>query len=269
MTDHNSANGDTPTGFATAFDIYHQRGWSVMPIPPDAKKPPPTGFTGHDGAIPSYADMLAWADDKPDHNTSIRLSRDGCGIDVDNYGGKNGAATLAHAESLWGTLPPTYYSTSRDDGESKIRLYRIPEGVELQTNIEFKKPKLGGIEICQFHHRYVMCWPSIHPDTGNQYRWFAPDGTQLDGPPAFEDLPELPAAWLDALRVDTTHNGAELLSDDAVDVPVCMTEGEIRTGSPASSARLWPNCLARTAATTRYVSGFSDCCGWVKTVSPV
>ena len=59
--ENSSAASQTPTGFATAFDIYHQRGWAVMPIPADAKGPPPKGFTGRGGAIPSYADMLEWA----------------------------------------------------------------------------------------------------------------------------------------------------------------------------------------------------------------
>ena len=226
--DDSSAAGETPAGFATAFNIYHQRGWAVMPIPPDAKGPPPTGFTGRGGASPSYADMLDWAQDPrhADGNVAIRLPPNGCGIDVDNYDSKEGAATLTHAESLWGTVPPTFYSTSRDDG-SRIMLYRIPVGVELQSVIEFRDLGLSGLEICQFHHRYVMCWPSINPKTKRIYRWYAPDGDELDGPPAYEELPELPREWIDALRVDAAHSGAELLPVSDVELENCLTDGQM------------------------------------------
>ena len=61
-------------GYAAAFGIYHQRGWPVMPLPKARKKRPPKGFTGRDGAVPSYADMLAWADEI----TATAVWRFGC-----------------------------------------------------------------------------------------------------------------------------------------------------------------------------------------------
>ena len=88
------------------------------------------------------------------------------GIDTDHYGAKRGGDTLAEGENCWGLLPPTYTSTSRDDGISKIRLYRIPKGVKLAGVITFPELGLGDVEIIQPHHRYLVCWPSIHPDTG-------------------------------------------------------------------------------------------------------
>ena len=47
--------------------------------------------------------------------------------------------------------------------------------------------------------------------TKRMYRWYAPDGYEFVSPPAYEELPDLPREWIDALRVDAAHNGAELL----------------------------------------------------------
>lgn len=227
-----ASTDDTGTvdGYATAFDIYHRRGWAVMPIPRGKKLPPPTGFTGHNGATPSYADMMEWAQDRPDDGAAIRMVSGVAGIDVDHYGAKRGADTLAEAETRWGTLPPTWRSTSRDDGKSGIRLFRIPEGVELQTGIKFLELELGGIEICQHHHRYVLCWPSIHERTGKVYWWINElDGSVSDEPPALDDIPELPAKWIEALAVAPAHNGAVVPAGLPADVPGCITGGEMST----------------------------------------
>ena len=215
------------TGYASAFDTYHRLGWPVLPIPHGEKDPPPTGYTGRTGAMPSYADMQAWSENKPDANLAIRLPRTVIGIDVDDWGGKNGGATFAEAEKRWGKLPVSYYSTSRSDGVSRIRLFRIPEGIELVQGIGFPELNLGGIEVCQFHHRYVLCAPSINPDTGNVYRWYAEiDGSVMDQPPALDDIPDLPAQWVDALRAEA-HNGAELPPGGAYDVRNAITEGDM------------------------------------------
>ena len=121
-----------PTGYGDAFQIYYELNWAgVLPVPAFRKKPPPDGYTGHDGAWPSYADMYAWSEDRPDDNLVLRLTDEEIGIDVDNYGDKNGAQTLAEGEKRWGTLPPTYCSTSRDDGVSRIKLFRVPPGTVL------------------------------------------------------------------------------------------------------------------------------------------
>jgi hypothetical protein len=56
---------------------------------------------------------------------------------------------------------------------------RVPVGVFFRSVIRFKELGLGDIEIIQPHHRYVTAWPSIHPKTGQQYRWISPDGTLL------------------------------------------------------------------------------------------
>ena len=53
----------------------------------------------------------------------------------------------------------------------------------------------------------MIAWPSIHPKTGQQYRWFGPDGALLpEGQvPRVEDLAELPEAWVTGLSRDSVR----------------------------------------------------------------
>ena len=113
---------------------------------------------------------------------------------------------MAEAEKRWGKLPPTYTSTSRDDGISGIRIYKIPKGVKLASLVEFPELELGDIEIIQHHHRYVTSWPSMHPD-GRQYGWRDPAWSVMDGPPWADDIPELSQTWVEGLAVRPKARG--------------------------------------------------------------
>ncbi len=73
-------------------------------------------------------------------------------------------------------------------------MFQVPPGTELVTDLP---DDLG--ETIQFFHRYVVCWPSVHPDTGLTYRWLDEDGNEADIPD-LEDLPDLPDTWLEKLR---------------------------------------------------------------------
>ena len=230
MTDNDA---EQIIGYATAFDAYHRLGWpSVLPLARGTKSPPPAGYTGHYEAVPSYGDMMTWADsdDYRDGNLALRMVDMG-GIDVDDYDGKTGGATLAEGEKRWGKLPPTYRSTSRSDGVSGIRLYRLPPGTRLREKITFPELGLGGVEILQHHHRYAVCWPSIHNKTGEMYRWICElDGSIIDHPPGYADIPELPQAWVEPLSEPEPpkHDGADLGSADATDIlAACLTEGDM------------------------------------------
>lgn len=186
--------------YATAALQYWEKGWhGVLPLPPGKKYPPPEEYTGRHGQWPSIADIYAWTEDGPDCNIGIRLPRTVVGIDVDAYDGKSGAATLAHATELWGPLPDTVRSTARTDEVSGIRLFTIPEGVVLRDRIQFRSDDLGHIEVIQYHHRYAVSWPSIHPVVGMPYLWLDEAGTVTDIPRP-DQLPELPQPWIDGLR---------------------------------------------------------------------
>jgi hypothetical protein len=213
------------SGYASAYGAYRDVGWSPIKLHAGSKFPPPPDFTGDDGIDPSGADCQAWADEEPDGNLAIRLPNNESiavvGIDVDAYGAKTGGATYAEAVKRWGPLPPGPRSTSREnDPLSGIRLYRVPPGTVLRGQIKFPQLGISDIEICQRHHRYVMSWPSVHPE-GRPY-WWRNEAMQHIGIPTPGDLPWLPQRWVDGLRVEPHHNGAEV----GADIAATLTEGQ-------------------------------------------
>ncbi|HEY9440904.1 MAG TPA: bifunctional DNA primase/polymerase [Streptomyces sp.] len=179
--------------YASAAAAYWQAGWrGIVPLPARAKKNPPSGFTGSTGVDPSYADLDAWATGpEGSGNIALRMPRDVIGIDVDAYGDKLGRQTLEAAELTHGALPDTWRTTSRDDGVSGIRLYRVPEGLAWPGEIG------PSTELIQHRHRYALVWPSIHPE-GRTYRWINPDGIVSATIPDVDELPWLPDAWVQA-----------------------------------------------------------------------
>lgn len=179
--------------YAQAAGAYWQAGWrGIVPLPPRAKKHPPSGFTGSTGVDPSYADLDAWATGPEGAgNIALRMPRDVIGIDVDAYGDKLGRQNLEAAEMAHGPLPPTWRTTSRDDGVSGIRLYRVPEGLAWPGELAHS------IELIQHRYRYALVWPSIHPE-GRTYRWINPHGVVATTVPDIDDLPWLPEPWVEA-----------------------------------------------------------------------
>jgi Bifunctional DNA primase/polymerase, N-terminal/AAA domain len=221
--------------YAAGYEIYRNLGWAgtiklkarTKGQDENGKSTVPAGYTGRGGVDPSGADCHTWAQEEPDGNLALRMPDGMIGIDVDHYlkgdTQKCGGDTIADREIRWGRLPYSPRSTSRqEDGDtvSGIRLYRVPAGVEFIG-------KLPGVEIIQRHHRVVVCWPSIHPE-GRQYRWYGIDGTELDEPPHIDDIPDLPPAWVEGLRVATNGDtlGAEFDVDESI-VAAAITDGEM------------------------------------------
>lgn len=183
--------------YGDCAQTYVDAGWQgVLPIPPRAKKPVPAGFTGHNGKWPSAKHIEEWMLGTPEKSIALRVPGTVIGIDVDQYGPKHGHDRLLDAIEHLGELPATWVSTSRP-APSGIRLFRVPDGSELKT------APLPNVEIVQFHHRYMVVWPSLHRDTGDEYRWVTPDGEIAHRPPRPDELPDLPAKWLDALLART------------------------------------------------------------------
>lgn len=191
-------------GYAAAVDTYWNAGWrGVLPLHHGHKGGTdsglPTGFTGYEGVEPSYADVTAWSETFIDGNLCLRLPDGVIGIDVDGYGAKTGAKAFVEALRRWRPLPPAPRSTSRDaDPLSGIRLFKVPPGTVLETRIHFPELGIGDIEIIQRHHRYVVAWPSIHPE--QRPYWWRNDENQLIGIPSIDALPWLPQSWIDGLR---------------------------------------------------------------------
>jgi hypothetical protein len=193
-------NQEQLTPYARGWPAYVDAGWrGVLPLPPRAKSDPPGGYTGrkHWGKYPTREQMAAWAENPYVGNVALRLPPDVLGIDVDSYADKPGAETLAKLEAQHGLLPGTWTSTSRDDGISGIYLFKVPPGLTWRNQ--------PGIEMLHHGHRYAMVWPSVHPE-GRQYRWIDPDGSLLvDTVPLLDELPELPAVWVEGLTVSHRH----------------------------------------------------------------
>lgn len=181
------------------WPVYRRAGWTgVLPLRAGTKGPPPDGFTGWDGIDPSAADCAEF--DQFDRyrgtwQTALRMPIT-VGVDTDAYDNRTGGATIAEASRRWVPLPDGPWSSARDDGVSGIRFFRVPDGTVLVPNLGFPELRLGHVEIIQRHHRYALVWPSIHPTAG-AYTWRNTAGPGT--PPAVDDLPALPEAWLVAL----------------------------------------------------------------------
>lgn len=191
--------------YAEGVLAYAQAGWPcVIPVPPETKSPPPSGFTGAEGRDTDHLQLVRWYGELGHYSIALRMPEGVIGIDVDHYDktvrqadgtdkviAKRGAETIADLERQWGPLPATWSSTARGDaagpGLSRIMLFRVPA----QRYVT----KFTDVEIIQRHHRYAVVWPSPHGSAGI-YTWYAPDGTATDAPPKPEELAELPAAWV-------------------------------------------------------------------------
>lgn len=192
---------DAPRTYADNVAEYAQAGWPcILPVPPGDKFPPPTGFTGAEGADTDAFQIVDWVGKLPHYSIALRMPDGVIGIDVDQYMKKgvqkHGAETLAALIEQLGPLPATWSSTARGDangpGESRVMLFQVPVG-RYAPNLT--AGGTGDIEIIQRHHRYIVVAPSTNPETGTTYRWYDPTGALSDKVPGPMDLAELPISW--------------------------------------------------------------------------
>ncbi len=216
----------TTTPYGDAAHDYAAAGWQPLPLPARKKKDPPAGFTGYRGNAPTPAQIAHWIATAPGSNIGIRMPDGIIGIDIDHYGDKTGGDDIARLEADHGQLPATYTSTSRDDGISGIRFYRVPVGTRLPGSLS------TSIEIIQPHHRYAVVWPSIHPE-GATYQWTDPADEHLDEAPQIDDLPDLPWSWINALKVERP---ASIAADPATSTHVAAFVSD-------TAARVRPQAL--------------------------
>lgn len=218
------------------------------------KFPPPVGFTGHAGEMPSGADVQAWCDGiEAGDNLGLRLPKGTYGNDVDAHSGKPAEASLRDLAAKVGSpLPPTWSSTARGDGHpARTNVYRA-EPSEGRVWIDHPGP---GLDALHHGHRYLLAWPSIHPDLGTQVRWYTPDGALSDRPPRPDELTQMPAAWIEAL----TKPGDVLEGVAASDGATVAALEAFRTGDPCQVVTdALAAELARIEAALRQESGFHD-----------
>ncbi|TCK25443.1 bifunctional DNA primase/polymerase [Pseudonocardia endophytica] len=178
--------------FADSFEVLWSAGWrGVLPLPPGRKFPPPRGTTGYSAPLPSFADLWAWAEDRPNANVALRMAPGQVALDVDHYGDKRGADTIAEQARRAGVaLPATWRLSSRGAGNPSGRYLFRGDGARLVT-------ALPGVEVIQPHHRYSVAAPSRNgADAGRPVQWIDPAGRVASRVPSPAELPELPPEWL-------------------------------------------------------------------------
>jgi hypothetical protein len=227
------ASGNNHGPYAKAVRKYRQAGWDgVLPLPAREKNDPPAGYTGARGIDPTDDTIREWL--KQSHfangNICLRMPDGVVGIDVDHYDGKQGGNDLAVLEALVGvSLPPTIMSSSRDDGTSAIRFYRVPKGLKWPGNVG------KSIEIIQKRHRYAVVAPSIHPE-GREYRWLSSDWSPFhpDDVPEQRDLSGLPDEYVQHFTGGEVGTGPADLRDN---ITIDEVDGILTAGEPCRAIR--------------------------------
>lgn len=194
-----------------AAPTYRGRGWAgTLPCDWPSAGQPPAGFTGgaqspNWGVYPSDDQVRTWCETRGSAALGLRVPDDVLVFDIDCYDGKNGCARLEWwTDQVGEALPPTWYSTSRQDGSRKL-FFRVPRyGARA-----WREPG-DGFELLRHDHRWVRVWPSRNPKTGAEERWFDPNGVLSELPPEPGDLTELPASWRASLlrKPDGERNGS-------------------------------------------------------------
>lgn len=181
--------------YGSAARAYLTAGYWPLPLPARKKASPPEGYTGRSGREVSAEDVDRWLAENRSGNIGLRLPRGVAGIDVDAYKDERHVAAWEELTARLGPPPDAPWCSSRDDGISGVRLFRVPEDWEAAGKLPEGGNGVSPGEVIQWHHRYVVCPPSIHPGTGRAYRWRSGSITKV------ADLPALPQPWLMALSV--------------------------------------------------------------------
>lgn len=178
--------------YAEYAAAYRQQGFA--PIPVKGKRPVPSGATGTNGVVTDEK-IAAWCADAEWAASNLALRVEGFVVlDVDHYDEKEGATQLAELEQKLGSLPATITSTSRgQDSLSRQHFYLVPEDRHFVTKAA------DDIDVLQRRHRYAVTFPSVHPETGETYRFYSYDGEPLDDLPSIGDFEMLPEAWIEYL----------------------------------------------------------------------
>lgn len=216
--------------YGQSAQIYWEKNW--LPFPVKGKHEAiPKGITGIEGKPPRWDQVQGWIKARPFSNVAVRANG-WIAIDVD---GPEGNETLRAATAELGELPDTWQCTSWTPDAERFQLFfKIPVGFSVRlAEGRFRKRFGEHVDIIHTGHRYSIVAPSKHPDTGNLYRWYGPDG-EPSKVPVRTELPELPPPWLDYLA---EGGPAEAAAGQAADTPDWYDEPEADHGWSETSAR--------------------------------
>lgn len=191
-------------------------GWHPIPLGGESgKELLAQGVTGRSGVDVTDEDTFRewadrWAATPPGLNLGSRMPVGVACIDVDCYGDKHGAETLAAKIAEWGPLPDTWSVTARTDGSRKM-FFRVPEGWEGHGVAG------PGIEVLQRHHRYTVAPHSLQDDVGHVCAYDSERNDCGQLPPPGE-LPVLPSAWVEGLRKNAPRLHDKGSAEDAEEI---------------------------------------------------
>lgn len=171
-------------------------GWSLCPIPPGSKAPRARGWPDN-GVTDSIIARRAWAR-KPDWGMGLIHDPSGtCTLDADAdvvHVARALAAGGVDYRALLDTTGPQI--VGNPENPPKL-LYRVPEGLTLRRRaLAWAHPEKPSGRMVVFELRggpgvQDVLPPTVHPDTGEPYRW-----TGSGCPRSPEEIPFLPACLL-------------------------------------------------------------------------
>lgn len=226
--------------FTTHALEYIAGAWS--PIPVKGKSHVLSGWTGGTGEV-DEAKVRKHLISRAMGYDNLGVRHDGTiAIDVDTRDEKHGDETLEafRIEHDLPELPPTHSSTARgDDSPCRQYFFRLREYVRLEHKPRVNGKQAEDVEICQYHHRFSVVYPSVHPDIDATYFWYTPGtggltwGEKTLTVPRVDELPYLPDAWVAAL---VKHLDSELdLDADVVEADALISS--FRDGEPSPPVR--------------------------------
>lgn len=212
--------------YPQAQSLYIQAGWTtdfnILPVKGKSQDLP-VGFTGYSTAVATPEQYQRWARQKPEYNITLALLADSefvlFDVDTDAEKGKQGYVQWFE---FWDSLgidcnevdAQCWISSARENPTARgQRLVRVPKGMEWPSKLD------ADIEIIRYGHRHAVVYPSIHPDTHTEYRWYQPGDTKTPSE-----------------RIPTPEDIVFSLPDEAV---TRITRGEMRKSRPVRKDMAW------------------------------